>query len=120
VRPSGCPPPLLPRYGVTWAAIDEETVTASYRLDSTPIELRCSLDPLGRLRSVVFDRWGDPDNMGSWGFHRFGFEVTGYRTFVGLTIPAGGRAGWHFGSDRWPEGEFFRSEITSYQVITRL
>jgi hypothetical protein len=72
----------------------------------------------GRVHSVVFGRWGDPDDSGVWGVHPFGFEVTGYATLEGVTIPSAGRAGWFYGTDRWEEGEFFRSEITDYHLVT--
>jgi len=69
------------------------------------------------VRSVVFDRWGDPINSRSWAYHSFGFEATGYATFDGVMIPRAGRAGWFHGTDRWHEGEFFRSEITNYHLV---
>jgi hypothetical protein len=47
-----------------------------------------------------------------WGQHPFGVEVTGQGTFDGVTIPTQGLAGWHFGTDRWESGMFFRYEIT--------
>jgi hypothetical protein len=111
------PTALLPRFGVTWTAADMRQVTASYRLDEVQVDLRLLLDDEGRLRSVVFDRWGDPDNAGTWGYHPFGFEVSGYSTFDGVTIPSAGRAGWFYGTDRWNEGEFFRSEIARYGLV---
>jgi hypothetical protein len=49
--------------------------------------------------------WGDPDNRGAFGWHRFGGEFTGYRSFHGLTIPSQGRLGWFYGQDRWPAGD---------------
>jgi hypothetical protein len=70
------------------------------------------------VRSVVFDRWGDPDSTGTWGHHPFGFEVIGHSSFDGVTIPSSGRAGWFYGTDRWDEGEFFRFEITDYHLVT--
>ena len=111
------PTALLPRFGVTWTATDPDHVKASYRLDDTPIELLMALDEHARLRSVAFDRWGDPDNAGAWGLHPFGFEATRYASFDGVSIPSAGRAGWFFGADRWSEGEFFRSEITRYRLV---
>lgn len=45
--------------------------------------------------------------------------MTGYATFDGLSIPAAGRVGWLFGTDRWREGEFFRYQITDLQLVTR-
>ena len=112
------PTALLPRFGVTWTAADPHHISASYRLDEADIDLQYTLGDDARVRSVVFDRWGDPDNTGTWGHHPFGFEVTGYSTFDGVTIPSAGRAGWFYGTDRWDEGEFFRAEITDYHLVT--
>jgi hypothetical protein len=112
------PTALLPRFGVTWTAADPHHVSATYRVGDIDIDLRCVLDDTGRLRSVVLERWGDPDNAGTWAYHPFGFEVSGYTTFGGVSIPSAGRAGWFCGTDRWSEGEFFRSEITEYHVVT--
>jgi len=111
------PTALLPRFGVTWTASDPHNLTVGYRLDDVQIDLRMVVDDEGRLRSLVFDRWGDPDSTGRWGSHPFGFEVTGYATFDGVSIPSAGRAGWFFGTDRWSEGEFFRSEILGYELV---
>ena len=61
------------------------------------------------MRSVVCDRGGDPDSSGTSEHHPFGFEVSRYSTFDGVTIPSAGRAGWFYGTDPWSEGEFFRS-----------
>lgn len=110
------PTALLPRYGVRWKAEDEHHLIASYSLDSTDIDLRCTLDSKGRIRSAIFDRWGDPDNSGTWRTLPFGFEASAYSTFDGITIPSAGRAGWDYGTDRWPEGEFFRLNITKYTL----
>jgi hypothetical protein len=43
---------------------------------------------------MVLDRWGDPDRTGTWAWHPFGGQITGYRCFAGLTIPSAGRLGW--------------------------
>jgi hypothetical protein len=105
------PTALLPRFGVTWSADSDERITASFTVGGEPLQVSFALDPTGGVRSFVFDRWGDPDRTGTWGLHPCGGEVTGYGSFGGLTIPIVGRLGWHYGTDRWPEGEFFRFEI---------
>jgi hypothetical protein len=111
------PTTLLPRFGVAWSATDAHHITARYSLDATEIELRYTLDGDARLRSVAFDRWGDPDSTGHWGWHPAGFSVTATATLGGLTIPSAGRFGWFFGIDRWPEGEFFRFQIRDFQLV---
>jgi hypothetical protein len=112
------PTALLPRFGVRWSASDADQVTARYQLGETPLEVHYRLDQDGRIVSLVFDRWGDPDNSGTWAWHPFGGEITGYSTFDGVTIPSAGRVGWFFGTDRWADGEFFRYQITDLYLIT--
>jgi len=110
------PTALLPRFGVRWSAHDDIHITAHHHLGDTPITVRYTLEPKGQIKSLVFDRWGDPDRTGSWAWYPFGGEITGHHTFGGLTIPSEGRHGWHYGTDRWPTGEFFRCEITKLQL----
>lgn len=110
------PTALLPRFGVTWTATDEDHITAHHQLGTTPVEIHLDLDPQGQIESLVFDRWGDPDQTGTWAWHRFGGEITAYRSFEGLSIPSAGKLGWHFGTDRWATGEFFRYELTSLRT----
>jgi hypothetical protein len=106
------PTAMLPRYGVEWSASSDHAVAARLTVDDTAAEIRYTLGPDGHVESTVFDRWGDPDRSRTWAWHRCGGEITAYRTFGGLTVPAAGRVGWHYGTNRWPEGEFFRYEIT--------
>ncbi|MBG0738036.1 hypothetical protein IV500_01110 [Paeniglutamicibacter antarcticus] len=111
------PAALLPRFGATWSATSDSHVCVHHLLGNTPVEVDYTIGPDGRIRSLVFDRWGDPDSTGIFQWHPFGGEITGYRTFGGLTIPSAGRLGWGFGTDRWPDSEFFRYQITELQPI---
>jgi hypothetical protein len=110
------PTALLPRFGLTWTAQDDEHITGHCHIGSTPVDIQLTIDVAGLLRSVVLQRWGDIDETGIWGWHPFGGEITGHRTFAGLTIPSAGRLGWNVGNDGWTSGEFFRFEITSFEV----
>ena len=100
-----------------WSAADQAHITARYTLGETLVDVTYTLESDGHIRSLVFDRWGDPDNTGTFTWHPFGGQITGYRTFAGLTIPSTGRMGWHYGTDRWPEGEFFRFQITHLRPL---
>ena len=106
------PTSLLPRYGVAWA-VDGADIVARYHLDDTPLEVRLTLDDEARPRAIAFDRWGDPDQSGTWGWHPAGGEFSAFTTFDGVSIPSVGRFGWFYGTDRWAEGEFFRYRITA-------
>jgi hypothetical protein len=112
------PTAMLPRFGVVWSSSGPHHATASYRLDENELELSYTLDDDARVRSVALDRWGDPEGNGRWGLHRFEHELTRYSTFDGITIPSAGRGAWFIGTDRWGEGEFFRYQITDYQLDT--
>ena len=112
------PTALLPRFGVAWRATDERHVSATYRLNDVELALEFALDEDGRARSVVLDRWSDPENSGLFGPHRFGHQATRFATLDGVTIPCAGRAGYFHGTDRWREGEFFRYEFTAYHLVT--
>lgn len=104
---------------MTWEARDHDVIVASFSVGDVPVELRQRIDATGRPRSIVFDRWGDPDDTGTWGWHPFGGEMWAVHTFHGLTIPTAGRMGWHYGTERWPDGEFFRYEITDLRPVAR-
>ena len=103
------PTTLLPRFGVAWSATDTHHITARYALDATDVEVHFTLDDQAHVRSIAFDRWGDPGGTGEWGRYPAGMDVTLTSTFGGLTIPSAGRFGWFFGTVRWPEGEFSSS-----------
>ena len=107
------PTALLPRFGVAWSATDPHHLVARFALDATDVELRITLDDQARVRSIAFDRWGDPDGTGAWGQYPAGMDVTRTSTSEGLTIPSAGRFGWFFGTQRWPEGEFFQFRLLS-------
>lgn len=106
------PTALLPRFGVSWSADDETHIRARWHLDAVPVDLRLVIDPAGHVRAFTFDRWGDPDETGTYDWRPFGGDVTATARVGPCLVPAGGRVGWHHGTDRWPEGEFFRYRLT--------
>jgi hypothetical protein len=59
------PTALLPRFGVQWEAADDQHITARFSLDGSEVDLHYTLAEDGRIRSVVFDWWGDPDRSGA-------------------------------------------------------
>lgn len=103
------PSALLPQRGVSWKAIDENTIQASLKIDGEPATLTLSIDPDGRLLKLSLPRWGDHTEDGSYTYIPFGGEYQEERTFGGFTIPSGISAGWWFGSERYLE--FFRAKI---------
>lgn len=110
------PSALAPPAPAVWSSSDDAHIEARFEVDGHPVVLHHVISESGALRSSTFERWGDPDNSGTWQPLPFGVEVAREGTFDGVTIPVEGRAGWHFGTDRWEAGVFFRFRITDYQL----
>ena len=111
------PTSLLPRFGVRWDATSEHDLRVGLTIDGADVTLHMRIDDVGHLKWVRLDRWGDPDETGTWGLHPFGFQVTETRRLGPFSIPAAGTAGWFHGTDRWADGQFFRCDITSLDPV---
>ena len=112
------PTAVLPRYGVRWVADDDRRIVADIPIGQEHARLRITMRDDGRVRSARLDRWGDPDGTGRFGWHPFGIEAAGSRTFpCGITVPAKGTGGWFHGTDRWTDGEFFRYTISAITLV---
>jgi len=104
-------PSLLCASGVTWASSNKSHACAGLQIDGESADLHLSLADNGRLESIAYRRWGDPDGSG-YHYADFGGYTLAERTFAGYTIPTQMRVGWRFGSDQFEsEGEFFRVTI---------
>jgi hypothetical protein len=103
--PSG----LLPQRGVSWKAIDENTIEASLKIDSESVTLTLFIDPNGKLLKIYFPRWGEYTKGGSYTYIPFGGEIQQEQIFAGFTIPSQVSLGWWFGTDRY--SDFFRATI---------
>lgn len=112
------PTALVGEGGPTLRALDEDRVGVRLVVGDEAIDVTHRIAEDGRVLASSLLRWGDPDRTGTWGLHPFGLEVTGWRTFDGVTIPHQGRAGWFFGTPRWRAGEFFRFSIDRYEAIS--
>jgi hypothetical protein len=111
------PTAVLPRFGVEWTPGGDDLLFARFSVADEPMELLHTVGDDGLLRSVTFDRVGDPDGVGEFALLPFGLEVTEHGTFDGLTIPTSGEVGWHHGTDRWDEGRFFRYTISDLRLV---
>ncbi len=113
------PTALLPSAGVRWRALDDHRASVGIRVGGVELDVTLTLGPDGRLRSVRFMRWGDPDATGTFGPHPFGMDVLAHGRFGPFTIPVAGRAGWFHGTERFDEGEFFRFHVTGMRLCER-
>jgi len=99
------PTMLLPESGAVWWG---SRVTLEKFGESITLQLK--RDEQGRLLEFRTQRWGNPFGA-PFAYFPFGGIVEKERSFGGYTIPSKLRLGWHFGTPRWEEGEFFRMTV---------
>lgn len=107
------PSALLPQRGVSWQAIDENTIQASLKADSELITLTFVIDEQGRLLKSSFPRWGNQTEDKHYTKIPFGGEYQAEQNFGGYTIPSQMGAGWWIGTERY--FEFFRTTVEQAQ-----
>lgn len=96
--------------GVRWTAVDSDHATARLQLGRHEHEVTLTVGADGALTALRMTRWGNPGNE-PFASHTFGATLRDEVSFDGFTIPRAITAGWHFGSERWPEGQFIRYSI---------
>jgi hypothetical protein len=103
--------PTAFRYAAWTHGEHANTAVATWQFgdDTESAELRVAHS--GRLAEIGVNRWGNPGGA-PFGRYPFGVRVEAEARFGGITIPSVFLAGWWWGTERQPEGEFFRAEIT--------
>jgi hypothetical protein len=97
---------------VSWEGLDDTHTASRVRLGDEESRIELATESDGRLREARMLRWGTPDGIGTEPRQEpFGCIIEEERTFDGYTVPSKVRVGWHIGTDRWEEGEFFRGTI---------
>lgn len=91
--------------------VDDQTLQATLKVFDEETDLTMHIDSSGRLETIRYMRWGNPDNT-AYRAVDFGGIIEEESLFEGVTVPSKLRIGWHYGTDRFePEGEFFRGVI---------
>lgn len=104
------PAALLPQRGVQWKAINENTLTASFKLKEELITLTLVIDRNGGLLKVMMPRWGeDKMEQGKFAYLPYGAAFSGEATFNRYTVPSQMGVGWWFGTERYEET--FRAKV---------
>lgn len=105
------PPALLPGGIAEWLDGDDDTARARLKLDEEELIVEYRIDQHGRIVSVKGERWCDQNDRHEWQPMTFGGIMESESSVQGYTIPTKFRVGWHYGTDRWDEGEFYRAEL---------
>jgi hypothetical protein len=104
---------LSPEVG--WRAHDPDRAVASVRGVGGTHEVAITVAADGALTEVAMTRWG-PIGRGSFGEQPFGAALHGEVEAAGLRIPRRVTAGYHYGTDRWAEGQFIRWTVDEVRV----
>jgi hypothetical protein len=101
---------------VSWRALDGDRAVAVVQVGRTTHEVTLTVGPDGALSELVFQRWGEAGG-GTFGEQPFGATFHGEATFGGVTVPRRITGGWHFGTDRWADGQFIRYTLDDVRPL---
>ena len=104
------PAALLPRNGVTWEAVDNDTAryTMTHNGITQPVDV--TVDKDGRPVRVEFQRWSNANPEGVHQLQPFGGILSDFRDVQGFRVPFHVEAGNFFGSDDY--FPFFIADVT--------
>lgn len=105
------PASLLPQRGVTWEALGDDLIVATWDVPPERPQLRLHIDPHGAVRTCSVMRWNTPAR----GYVPCGGDVLAERTFGGVTIPSRISVGWWYGTAHYQP--FFEAEVTGAAAI---
>lgn len=102
---------LLIHPEIKWDVISENEITAIWKIknEDHPVHFKIGND--GSLKEIFMQRWGNPGDAKTFGYHTFGCEVEEEVLYKGVMIPRKGNAGWWFGEKAYDDGEFFRFHV---------
>jgi hypothetical protein len=106
------PATLLPQNGVTWRAVSDEVIVASFEVPPEQPELTLGIDGAGAVRTVSVMRWGNADQE-RFGYIPFGGNVHTERRFGDVVLPSRVTIGWWFGTPRY--APFFEATILTVE-----
>lgn len=102
------PGTLLPGTGVSWRAVSEELIVASFAVAPERPDVTLRIDGAGAVRSVSVMRWGKVGQK-DFGYIPFGGDMHAERRFGDLVLPSEVTVGWWYGTPRYRP--FFEATI---------
>lgn len=110
------PAALLPRDGVSWAAVDESTarVTVTFQGLTQTVDLSVARD--GQPKRIVLPRWTNANPGKVFRLQPFGGELHDFRTFDGYRLPTRVEAGNMYGTDDY--FPFFKASVDSLRMVS--
>ncbi len=112
------PAALLPRPGVVWEDLDENTARVTVTHDGMQQSVDVTVDTDGRPVTVVFSRWSDANPEKTFKIQPFGGILSEFRDFDGFRLPTHVEAGNQFGTDAY--FPFFIADVTEITFPSNL
>jgi len=112
------PSALLPQNGVSWQAIDENTIQAGLKVNGEIVTLTLTIDNNGKPIKLSFPRWSDLAKDTDWTYIPMGGEFPAERNFSGYTIPSQVILGYWFGTDQYYESFHGKLEQAEFLGIS--
>lgn len=105
---------LLPRAGVSWTAVDQDTARATVMHGGLSQEVDVRVDATGRPVWVSMPRWTNANSQNIFRVQPFGGELGDFREVSGYRLPFRVDGGNFFGTpDYFP---FYRARVDRIQV----
>lgn len=101
---------------VQWHSLDTHRAVASVHVGEARHEVTVTVGADGALTDIGMRRWG-PLGRGAFGEEPFGATFYGEITAGGLRLPRRITAGYHYGTDRWAEGQFIRWTVDEARIL---
>jgi len=100
---------------VHWRSLDSDRAVASVAGEGGTHEVTVTVAHDGALTELVMQRWG-PLGRGSFGELPFGATLHGEVSTRGVRVPRRITAGYHYGTDRWAQGQFIRWTVDEVRL----
>jgi hypothetical protein len=101
---------------ISWVATDADRATARLHVGPDKHDVTLTVAASGGLTKLVMTRWGNPGHE-PFGPYPFGATLQDEVAFDGFMIPRAITAGWHYGTDRWPDGQFIRYTVDHARYV---
>lgn len=105
------PAALLPGPGVAWEMVDADTARVTVRHADLEQAVDITVDPEGRPRSVVLQRWSNANPDKVFRLQPFGGTLDDFREVGGFRLPFRVEGGNFFGTDAY--FAFYIAEVSS-------
>lgn len=105
---------LLPRPGVSWFAVDQDTARATVRHLDMVQELDIRVAPSGQPLWVSIPRWSNANPEKVFRTQPFGGELSEFRTVSGYRVPFSVNGGNFFGTDNY--FPFYRARVIDLKM----